>query len=135
MVEQVPVPDSSFTALPFVLEHRPARKSYGLRNLVVRKQAFDWRRVIAASLLNHPTDLPRWRWSDPTWPPVWEAIRERPLRTALRRLVGWPIRTAQAMKRAEGHIALSAAISGGVHHALIAIAFWRARRRRSGSAI
>lgn len=128
MAEQVPVPDSHFEPLPLILEHRPARKSYGLHNLLVRSQAYRWRSVIAQSLLGKPTDLPCWRWTDESWPPVWEEIRRHPLRTALHRLIVWPLRSLRDFWRHEHKLLPAAAISGGIHHCLIALAYWRARR-------
>ena len=127
MVEQVPIADTRFEALPYILGHRPKRKSYGLHNLLMRSQAYHWRRVIVQSLLGKPTDLPCWRWTSEEWPAVWEQIRRRPLRTALKRLLGWPIRTARDMRRIEGRVIFSAAIPSGIHHCLVAISYWRAR--------
>jgi hypothetical protein len=129
MPEQTPTPDLSVQPLPLVLEHRPARKSYGLHNLLVRKQAHLWRSQIAHALLGAPTDLPTWRWHSTEWPSVWEDIRKRPLKTALKRLVGWPIRTAVQIHRAEGRIILSAVLTSGLNHCLIALGFWRLKRK------
>ena len=127
MVEQVPVADGYFEALSLILQHRPRRRSYGFENLILRKQAYQWRHVIAKSLLDKPTDLPCWRWTNEEWPLVWEQIRRQPIRTALRRLLGWPFRTVRDMRRIEGRVIFSAALSSGVHHCLIAINYWRMR--------
>ena len=131
MVEQVPVPDVRFEPVSLILDHRPARKSYGFRNLVLRQQAFRWRRVIARSLLGLPTDLRTWRWSTPEWPAIWESIRRSPLRTGLYRLIVWPIRTLRDMWRIEGRVVPSAALFNGLHHFLIALQYWRLRRSRA----
>lgn len=128
MVEQVPVADGHFEALPLILEHQPPRKSYGLRNLVLRKQAYRWRERIAASLLHDPASLACWRWGQRPWPPVWEEIRQRPLRTALWRLTREPLRALRAQWCAEHRLFLSAAITSPIHHALIGLKFWRLRK-------
>lgn len=128
MAEQVPFPDGRLESLPLVLEHRPARKSYGLGNLLARRQAYRWRRIIAHSLLGKPTDLPCWRWTDEQWPQIWEEIRRRPLWTGFRRLVIWPLRSLRDFWRHERKFLPAAAVSGGIHHCLIAIAYWQARR-------
>ncbi|MEO8353764.1 MAG: hypothetical protein ABI680_18715, partial [Chthoniobacteraceae bacterium] len=130
MPEQLPVADGTFDPLPFVLEHRPHRKSFGFQNLLFRRDAYRWRKLIARSLLGKPTDLPRWRWTSPEWPTVWQQIQTRPLRTAGKRLLGWPLRTALQIYRAEGRIVMSPVFTSGIHHALIALAYWRARRSR-----
>ena len=128
MVEHIPVADVAFTALPLALEHRPKRKSFGFANLILRRQAYRWRRVIAQSLLGTPADLPRWRHAGNDWPPIWEAIRQRPLRTALQRLLLWPLYTLRDQWQKEGRIILSAAATGGLHHFLICLVYWRLRR-------
>jgi hypothetical protein len=128
MVEQVPVADGRFEPVPLILEHRPPRKSYGLSNLLLRAQAYHWRRVIARSLLGKPTDLACWRWGTDAWPTVWEEIRRRPLRTALHRLLIWPLFALRDIWRTEGRLIPAAAISGGIHHCLIALVYWRMRR-------
>jgi hypothetical protein len=127
MVEQVPIPDGKFEPLQLILEHRPARKSYGFSNLLLRKQAYDWRRVIARSLLGQPTDLQCWRWTSEQWPSIWEDIRQRPLRTAFYRLMMWPLFNLREMKRVEGRVILSAVIFAGVHHCIVAVMYWRLR--------
>jgi hypothetical protein len=128
MVEQVPLADDHFETLSLILRHQPQRKSYGFGNLLWRKQAYQWRHVIAQSLLGKPTDLACWRWTREEWPLVWEQIRRQPLRTGLRRLLGWPLRTAGHMKRTEGRVILSAVLSSGIHHCLIALNYWGMRR-------
>jgi hypothetical protein len=127
MVEQVPIPDRKFEALQLILEHRPKRKSYGFSNLLLRKQAYDWRRVIARSLLGKPTDLQCWRWASEQWPTIWEEIRQRPVRTAFYRLMMWPLFNMRRMKRVEGRVILSAVIFAGVHHCIVAVMYWQRR--------
>jgi hypothetical protein len=124
MVEQVPVPDSRWEPLSLRLAHCPARRSYGFANLLLRRRAYRWRRLIAESLLGKPTNLPRWRWTDEKWPPIWEDVRRRPLQTGLYRLCIWPIFIACDMWRADRWIVPSAVLSGGVHHCLIAVDHW-----------
>lgn len=127
MAEQVPIADGRLEALSLILQHRPRRKSYGLRNLLLRPQAYRWRRVIAQSLLGKPTDLATWRWTDEAWPPIWQEIRDRPLWTAFKRLFVWSARTAFQMRRVESRVDFSFAMTGGTLHCLIALAYWRAR--------
>jgi hypothetical protein len=131
MVEQVPIADGKFESLPLILEHRPARKSYGFSNLLLRKQAYHWRRVIAKSLLGKPTDLQCWRWASEEWPMIWEEIRRHPMRTAFYRLLVWPLSTLRQMKRVEGRIIPSAIVFAGVHHCLVAIMYSYRRLSRS----
>ena len=131
MVEQVPVPDGRYEPLDLVLQHQPKRKSYGLHNLLLRKQAYRWRRLIAGFLLGKPTDLAGWRWVDEKWPEEWEQIRRRPLRTALARLTLETLRSLRSQWRLERRVFPIAAVSGPVHHALISIEYWRLRRRHS----
>jgi len=130
MAEQVPVADGRFERLPLILEHRPERKSYGVSNLLFRRQAYRWRRVIAQSLLGKPTDLHCWRWTSEEWPMIWEEIRQRPLRTAVYRLVMWPLFNLRQMTREEGRFIFSAVAFTGVHHFLVALIYWRLRLSR-----
>jgi hypothetical protein len=127
MVEQVPIADGRFETIPLVLEHRPQRKSYGLGNLLLRRQAYRWRRVIAQSLLGKPTDLPCWRWTSERWPQIWEDIRQKPLRTAIYRLLIWSLLTMRNFWRYDRKLIPAAAVSGGTHHCLIAFVYWRMR--------
>ena len=135
MVEQVPVADGRFEPMNLVLHHQPRRKSYGVRNLVFRKQAYRWRQCIARSLLGKPTDLFCWRWETEAWPPIWEDIHQRPVRTALNRLTRGTLGVLRVQWRIERRLFLTAAISGPLHRALICLEFWRQRQRsrRSGA--
>jgi hypothetical protein len=128
MVEQVPVPDGQFEAVDLVLQHQPARKSHGLYNILVRRQAWHWRAVIAESLLGKPTDLPCWRWASDRWPFEWEQIRRQPLWTALKRLVKETIKRLREQWHWEKRIFPLAALAHGLHLPLLCVKFWRLRR-------
>lgn len=134
MVEQVPVPDGNYQALDLVLHHQPRRKSYGLHNLLIRKQAYIWRARIAQSLLAKPTDLHCWRWTSELWPPEWEEIRAQPVRTFFSRLILGTLRTLRDQWRIERRFYPFAAIHGPIHHALICVAYCKARRLRKSIA-
>jgi hypothetical protein len=127
MVEHVPVPDGQYQALDFILHHRPKRKTYGLHGVIIRRQAYHWRRVIARSLLEKPTDLACWRWDSPEWPLGWEQIRRRPLWTAVKRLTKGTAEGLREQWRLEGKLFPLAAVANPLHHALICIEFWRQR--------
>jgi hypothetical protein len=128
LIEQVPIPDGQYAALEFILHHQPGRKSYGLYNVLVRKQAYHWRECIARSLLGKPTDLPCWRWIDEAWPIQWEQIRRRPLWTALKRLVKGTGAGLLDQWARERKLFPLAALANPVHHALICFEFRRLRR-------
>jgi glycosyltransferase involved in cell wall biosynthesis len=133
MVEQVPLADTYFKSVDSVLHHRPSRKSFGLTNLLFRRQAYNWRRVIAKSLLTSPTNLPRWRWSSRDWPEQWTQIRKQPLSTGMRRLVRAPVHQAIEMWRVEKRVDLSAVLGTGMHQFLLCCWFMvykQAFRRR-----
>jgi hypothetical protein len=134
MVEQVPVPDGRYEPLDLVLHHQPRRKSYGLRNILLRRQAYRWRERIAHSLLGGPADLDCWRWGDHPWPMDWEAIRQRPLRTALWRITRGTLATLRDQWKIERRLFPAAALNGPLHHALICLEYWRQRKLRSGGA-
>ncbi len=121
MVEQTPIADERFEDLPLILEHRPKRKSFGFRNIFLRRQAYAWRYVIARSLLGSPLDLARWRWDSPQWPGFWESLRQRPLRTGLRGLIRGPFHAIPAQLRTEGRVFLGPAFLGGIYHFMIAL--------------
>lgn len=130
LVEQVPLADTSFETLDLVLHHEPKRKSYGVRNLLFRRQAYHWRRVIALSLLSPPSELPNWRWGKQEWPPHWQQMRERPLRTALRRLLIDPLRQGREMWKKEGTISLSAIAGTGLHPFMMSLTFFALKLRQ-----
>jgi hypothetical protein len=132
MVEQTPVPDTFFTKVPLVLHHQPKRKSYGIRNFLLRPQAYVWRRVIANSLLDDATTLPRWRWTDKQWPSSWEELRLHPLKTAVRRLLFFPIHTARTLLHHQIYRCLYSVPFAGVHHFLIGCLLFLYARQNSG---
>jgi hypothetical protein len=119
MAEQTPVPDQRLEPLKLVLEHRPRRKSFGVRNLVGRAQAARWRRVIALSLLGDPQQLPCWRWGDAPWPPSWEQLRRRPLLTGLKRLVRYPLAQTRSMITYGEFLSPEACFGSGLHQFLM----------------
>ena len=130
LVEQVPIPDGGYEARDFILHHQPRRKSYGLHNVLVRKQAYHWRAIIAWSLLGKPTDLNCWRWTDEAWPKEWEEIRRRPWRTAFARLTLGTFRGLRDQWRRERKLFPLAAVSNPVHHMLICLKHWQLRREQ-----
>ena len=130
MVEHSPVPDGRFEPVALTLEHRPKRKSYGLRNILVRRQAYAWRSVIARSLLGSPRDLPRWRCDGGEWPDFWERLRRHPLRAGLYYLLRNSLATLRSQWRDERRMMIGAALSGPCHHLLIGLRLWALRRQR-----
>jgi hypothetical protein len=129
MPEQTPIPDGRFEEVNMVLRHEQTdRKSHGLRNLLVRKQAYLWRNHIARSLLGRPTDLVCWRWDDSAWPEHWEQIRRRPVRAGIGRLLMGTLRGLRDQWRVEKRWLPVVALSGPLNHALICAAYWRLRR-------
>jgi hypothetical protein len=129
LAEQGPIPDGRTERTGLILIHEPVRKSYGFHNILVRKQAWRWREVIAKSLLGKPTDLQCWRWTNENWPPDWEQIRAHPLQTAVRRLVMETFRGLRAQWRADRRFYVEAALNGPINHALICLKFWQLRRQ------
>src|SRR5258706_14056453 len=104
MAEQVPVPDTEHQSVELVLNHQPLRKSFGFRNIFLRRQASRWRELIALALLKSPADLPCWRWRSPAWPPIWEQIRLHPLRAAMILPVLETLRSLRSQWKIEGRI-------------------------------
>jgi hypothetical protein len=131
VVEMVPLADSGFEALPLVLHHVPTRKSYGYRNLLVRKQAYRWRRVIAASLLRPPEQLPRWRWQAREWPPPFAQMIRQPIRYALTCLFRYPPRALRVLIKHRLYSVLYAFAGSHWHHALTCWEYLRLKRRRA----
>jgi hypothetical protein len=129
MPEAGVVPDGRYEGTDLILFHRPNRKSYGIRNVLFRKQAYRWREKIALSLLGKPTDLPCWRWMDSNWPPEWEQVRLHPLQTAVRRLVMETFRGLRSQWRADRRFYFEAALNGPIHHVLFCLKYWQLRRR------
>jgi glycosyltransferase involved in cell wall biosynthesis len=133
MGENRPDPDGYYKALPLTLHHQPHRKSYGIRNILLRKSAYHWRRRIAESLMGVPTDLPCWRWSSQEWPPYWENVRSHPLRHSLSTLIRYPLRQLRGMVRAGQRPILSACLNPGLHHAMLGLRVFVEMRRRKTS--
>ena len=129
MAEQVMIPDGRYEPLDLILHHQPKRKSFGLHNVLFRKQAYHWRECIARSLLGKPTDLSCWRWESEAWPEDWEQIRRHPLRTALRRLVMETLRGLRRNWRVERKLLIEASLNGPINHALLCVKFWQLRRQ------
>jgi len=124
MVEQTPIPDGAMESVDLILRHQPRRKSSGIRNVLFRRQAYRWRRVITDSLRGKPTELPCWRWNDPNWPKHWEVIRKHPLRTGLFRLIWFPLCDARAHWKYERKIFFTSVLNSGLHHFLFCMNYW-----------
>ena len=120
MVEQVPIPDTSYQPIELILHHQPKRKSYGVRNILFRKQAYNWRRVIAKSLMGKATDLPCWRWTS-DWPQFWWNLRRHPLRHSLVSLARFPVHQFKGMIAAREVPRLSECLNPGLHHFMLGL--------------
>ena len=130
MCEQSPIPEGKCEPLNLVLHHEPPnRKTYGLQNMLMRKQSRRGRKFIARCLLGKPTDLVCWRWEDESWPAVWEQIRRQPLRTAFEWLTLEPLRTLRRQWKFERRFFFTDAIGGGVFRAMTCLAYWQMKRR------
>jgi hypothetical protein len=125
MVEQTAIPQKRAERLKLTLIHAPARKSYGVRNIVFRRQAYVWRSVIAGSLINSPLRLPRWRDKENKWPEPWQTKIRHPFRQAVFSLLWFPLCQARDMWRFERKIDLSACINPSLHHFLLQLAIVR----------
>jgi hypothetical protein len=124
MAEQGPIPDQKWQNTGLVLHHRPKRKSYGPGNLLLRKQAYIWRKVIAQSLTKAPSNLPRWRWSSEKWPPYWEEITQSPCRAAIKRfLLSIPLEYIYTRRNGYDFI-FEEAIGTALHKLLVPLAYW-----------
>jgi len=130
MVEHLPEASAPYERLPLLLQHQPRRKSYGMRNIVFRPQAYRWRERIATSLAATPLALARWNYASQEWPEGWERLRRRPLYEAARRAVKFPLQQWKEMIAAGERPILSACINPGLHHFLLAIEVWKAMRKR-----
>jgi len=129
MVEQTPIPDADWIPLHFILHHEPIRKSYGIRNILFRKQAYNWRTVIAKSLIDSPNKLPCWRWNSADWPSSWSSIQDRPLHHSLRSLLKYPLYQLRDIIAARELPRLSACLQPGLHHFMLGIRIWMEKRR------
>lgn len=130
MVEQVPIPDTRWEPLNLVLHHQPKSKSYGVRNILVRPQAYRWRRVITQSLMETPTSLPCWRWQSPQWPSPWNEIRSRPLTHSFKALISFPLHQLKGMLRAREIPRVSACLNPGLHHFMLGLRIFAAKFRK-----
>lgn len=130
LVEQTPIPDGRWQPVPLILRHEPGRKSYGIRNVVFRSQAYHWRATMARALLGKPTDLPCWRWTEENWPEPWRQLRRHPLRHALKSLLWFPLCQIKDMARAGEWPRPSACLNPGLHHFLLGGCVWREQRRQ-----
>lgn len=129
MAECVPQPDGFVTQLPLILHHRPGHPSVGLRNVLFRKQAYVWRRVIAENLMKTPAELPNWRFSETAWPVGWEQMRQRPLWTGMKWFLKGGYHVLRQSYRLEGHFCIPAAINGLYYVLLgVTVAFIKLRR-------
>lgn len=127
MVEMSPMPDGRFEHVPLILHHQPARKSYGLANILIREQAYAWRRAIARSLQGPPVALKCWRWTDNNWPDTWRRITRKPLTEAMLRFIKYPVVTAIDMARQFEIPRPFFCLMPAIHHFLICIEFVRQR--------
>jgi hypothetical protein len=135
MCEQTPIPDGKCEALDLVLRHQPRRKSYGLYNMLIRKESRRVADIIARNLRGKPTDLACWRWHEENWPPHWEGIRRQPLSTAFKRLVKGTFSDLKNQWRMERRLFPVAAIGGPLHGATICLKFFSGRSKtKSGQA-
>lgn len=128
MVEQVPLPDDRWEALPLTLCHQPARKSYGLHNILVRRQGAHWRRVIAESLMGKPSDLPRWRWREEGWPNFWQRLRDSPVQAGSYFLARNFLLTLIHVWKTERRLMPAMALATPLHHFLLALKLFRLRK-------
>ena len=137
MPEQPPVPDGTLTPLGLVLHHQPLRRCYGLRYSVARPKVRRWHAEIGRALLGKPTDLPCWRWEDPSWPKKWEQIRRHPRLTAIHRLFASPIWNARDAIRCGEIPRLSFLIHFPLQHWMVCMSYIKARKqqRSAGSRV
>jgi hypothetical protein len=124
MVEQVPIPLGHYIPLHLILNHQPRRKSYGLANILIRKQAYYWRSAIATSLLSPVLDLPRWRYSNAQWPLTWEKVRSKPLKEALCHLFYISLDQIKGLWKSERKVSASMVLGSAIHHFLFCLEFW-----------
>lgn len=131
MAEQGPVLDGKIEHLSLKLIHAPNRKSYGIRNILFRRQAYRWRKIIADSITRSARLVPRWRTKGADWPEPWRSKLRHPLLKAWACLAWFPLCQAKSMWRAEGKISISACLNPALHHFLIQIAIAKKCRELS----
>ena len=125
MAEHSPVSTiSTFVPLPLLIHHRPKRKSYGCINLLLRKQAYRWRSVIACSIKGSPKDLPCWCQEDHTWPKHWQDIRDRPIIIGAIRLLTAPVFQFIYETRRGSEFVPDAYIGTGMHQFLMSLTYF-----------
>jgi FkbM family methyltransferase len=127
LVEQTPVIEGRIVSLPLTLCHQPRRKSYGVRNILFRKQAGAWRRVLAASLLGSPLALPRWRWDTGEWPGGWTRVVEEPLVEGLYRMLKFPWVQWRALRTHGEKFSASTCLNPALHHFMLCMNVWQLR--------
>lgn len=127
MVEQTPMIEGQVTELPLTLCHQPCRKSYGIRNILFRPQAFVWRTVIASSLLGSPLALPRWRWNTADWPGSWKAVIDDPLVEGFYRLLKFPWEQIRSLRSHGEKFSVSICLNPAIHHFMLCMKIWQLR--------
>jgi FkbM family methyltransferase len=125
LVEQSPVIEGRTTQLPLTLHHQPRRKSYGIRNILFRRQAWLWRESIAHSLLQGPQNLPRWRHNSANWPSSWNAIFADPLLEGIYRALKFPMEQHRVLRSHGERFSLGACLNPALHHFMIGAQTWR----------
>jgi hypothetical protein len=129
MVEHNPTSDKPLLKKALLIHHRPQRKSYGVANLLCRKQAYRWRKVIARSILESPRTLPHWNLQNYLWPKHWENIRRRPFYTALKSGLLAPIFQAIHESRQGSEFVPDAYLGTGIHQSLMALTYALIRQK------
>ena len=129
MVEQSPMPKAGcFQPLDYLLHHQPHRKSFGLANLLLREQAYRWRRVISSSLMLQPKCLPVWQYSSDHWSSHWEVMLSNPLAFGIKSLLRSPIRQAIDAIKQGSEFRLDAFLGTGMHQFLMAATIFAKRK-------
>lgn len=129
MVEDTPLIEGATLALDMVLHHQPKRKSYGIRNVIFRRQAYRWRQRIAEQLVENPGDSARWRVNSLAWHEPWQSIRSHPIRHALFALIFFPLFQMRKMVKAGERPSFSASLNPALHHFLLGIEVFRSKRK------
>lgn len=127
-----PEPDAGYLipVLPLRICHEPPSRSHGLRNIFGKKRTDQLRNNLGRALLGSPLDQPRWRFEKQKWPLGWQDVKDRPIRTALWRLLVWPPRQAVAMLLAGDLPRPSVFCHAGIFHATVCFEYWRQRKQR-----
>lgn len=127
MPEVTPTIEGGVSELPLILCHQPHRKSYGIRNILFRRQAYVWRKVIATSLLKSPLSIPRWRYATSSWPGSWHSMVEEPLLEGFYRLFKFPLEQARSLRIHKERLSLSICLNPALHHFMICMQLWKLR--------